>query len=132
MYELFKKIYKDDRKSPNFTLDSDSYSLKRYDDRGTGSSYVNLIAFDLAIFSLTSLPFIIHDSILFKNIQIPAFDSLVELYNSFSKQSFIAIDEINKFSPKTVKTLKEKLSIQLSEKKTLFILNWKIKKAEEQ
>lgn len=127
MHELFKKIYNDTRKSPVFSLTDDSYNLKRFDDTGTGSSYINLVAFDLSIFLLTQLPIIIHDSILFKNVQISAFENLVNIYNSFGKQSFISIDEINRFSTETVALLEEKSIVRLSETNTLFIKNWKIK-----
>jgi len=127
MYELFKRIYDDNRPSPNFNITKESYSLSRLNDTGTGSSYVNLIAFDLAIFEITELPIIIHDSILFKNIQLTAFDNLINIYSNFEKQIFIAIDEINRFSSTTQNILKDKSVISLNKQKTLFEMNWKVK-----
>ncbi len=126
MYNYFNMIYDDKRKSPTFSMDLQTYNLKKYNDTGTGSSYVNLIAFDLAIFKLTKLPFLIHDSILFKNIQVTAFDNLVKIYKSFERQSFIAIDEINKFSKDTISKLKESQIIELDETHLLFNKNWKL------
>lgn len=128
MYELFRKIYAEERKSPTFSMTIDSYSLKRANDSGTGSSYINLIAFDLAIFIKTELPFIIHDSILFKNIEVNAFENLVNIYDGFKKQVFISIDEINKFDTNTQNILENKSIVKLSKENTLFIKNWKIEK----
>lgn len=128
MYELFNQIYSDKRNSPTFSINNDSYSLKRVNDTGTGSSYTNLIAFDLSIFEKTDLPFIIHDSILFKNIEVTAFDNLIYIYNRFKKQSFIAIDEINRFSEKTQQIIDENTVVKLDKDNTLFIKNWKVNK----
>lgn len=126
MYNYFNIIYDDKRQSPTFSMDLQTYSLKKYNDTGTGSSYVNLIAFDLAIFKLTKLPFLIHDSILFKNVQVTAFDNLVKIYKSFGRQSFIAIDEINRFSKDTINNLRESKIIELDETHLLFNKNWKL------
>ena len=126
MYNYFSDIYNDIRKSPTFSMDLQTYNLKRYNDRGTGSSYINLITFDLAIFKLTKLPFLIHDSILFKNIQVLAFDNLVNIYKSFERQTFIAIDEINKFSKDTIVSLENSKVVALDEQHTLFNKNWKL------
>lgn len=128
MYEIFEKIYGDKRNSPTFSVTQESYDLKRLNDTGTGSSYINLIVFDLSVFELTDLPFIIHDSILFKNIQTSAFENLVRLYNQYTKQSFIAIDEISKFSDETRCILNDKKVISLSSNQILFEINWKLSK----
>ena len=128
MYEIFEKIYGDKRNSPTFSVTQESYDLKRLNDTGTGSSYINLIAFDLSVFELTDLPFIIHDSILFKNIQTSAFENLVRLYSQYTRQSFIAIDEICKFSDATRCILNDKKVISLSCNQILFETNWKLSK----
>ena len=104
MYNYFNIIYKDKRTSPTFSINLENYNLKRSGDTGTGSSYINLIAFDLSLFSITKLPILIHDTIMFKNIEVPAFENLIKIYKSFEKQIFISIDESN----------------------TLFIKNWKL------
>lgn len=126
MFKLFAIIYSDGRKSPTFSINDESYSLKRENDTGTGSSYINLIGFDIAIFSKTELPFIIHDSILFKNIELNAFENLLNIYLRFQRQIFISIDEINRFSNETQQILNENAIICLGKEKTLFIKNWKI------
>ena len=112
--------------SPTFNINLDTYSLKRSNDTGTGSSYINLIAFDLALFKITKMPFIIHDSIMFKNIEVPAFENLTKIYNSFDKQIFISIDEINRFSKETIEILLNKKVVSLNAENTLFIKNWKL------
>jgi len=63
---------------------------------------------------------------IFKNIQVTAFDNLVKIYKSFERQSFIAIDEINKFSKDTISKLKESQIIELDETHLLFNKNWKL------
>ena len=100
--------------------------LKRINDTGTGSSYINLISFDLALFEKTDLPFLIHDSILFKNIEIPALENIIKIYDSFEKQVFISLDEINRFSPEIRKIIIDNSSVVLDKDHTLFEKNWKL------
>lgn len=126
MYNYFSVIYKDKRISPTFSINLETYNLKRSGDTGTGSSYINLIAFDLSLFKITKLPILIHDTIMFKNVEVPAFENLTKLYNSFDKQIFISIDEIYRFSRETKDILNSKKVIALDEQNTLFIKNWKV------
>lgn len=126
MYNYFNIIYKDKRTSPTFSINLENYNLKRSGDTGTGSSYINLIAFDLSLFSITKLPILIHDTIMFKNIEVPAFENLIKIYKSFEKQIFISIDEIDKFSQQTKNVLNDRKAIELDKSNTLFIKNWKL------
>ena len=126
MYNYFNIIYKDKRTSPTFSINLENYNLKRSGDTGTGSSYINLIAFDLSLFSITKLPILIHDTIMFKNIEVPAFENLIKIYKSFEKQIFISIDEIDKFSQQTKNVLNDRKVIELDKSNTLFIKNWKL------
>lgn len=126
MYNYFSVIYKNKRTSPTFSINLETYNLKRNGDTGTGSAYINLIAFDLSLFKITKLPILIHDTILFKNVEVPAFENLTKIYNSFTKQIFISIDEIYRFSQETKSILNDKKVIALDEKNTLFIKNWKL------
>lgn len=127
MFNYFNKIYKNKRTSPTFNINLDTYSLKRTGDTGTGSAYINLIAFDLSVFKMTKLPILIHDTIMFKHIEVPAFENLVKIYNSFTKQIFISVDEISRFSQESRDVLNDKKIIALDKDNTLFIKNWKIK-----
>lgn len=126
MYNYFNVIYKDKRTSPTFSINLETYNLKRSGDTGTGSAYINLIAFDLSLFKITKLPILIHDTIMFKNVEVPAFENLTKIYNSFTKQIFISIDEIYRFSQETKNILNDRKVIALDEKNTLFIKNWKL------
>ncbi len=86
--------------------------------------YFSLLAFDFAIFALTDLPILIHDSPLFKNIQNQTNAKLYELYSTLSKQSFIAVDEITKYGKDVEKLLIENKSIELSKDHYLFRKTW--------
>lgn len=95
------------------------------DNKGTGKAYSNLIILDLTILSLTTLPIIIHDSFLFKNIEKEAVENLVEIYNSSVKQIFISIDMISIYKPAIQKILKKKKVIELSNEKLLTPIDWR-------
>ena len=71
---LGKAIYRNSQKSPYLSFSSNNYEYKIYEDTGTGKAYGNLILFDLAVFTTTRLPFLIHDSLLFKNVENKAVD----------------------------------------------------------
>lgn len=121
------KIYSDNRRSPILTMHAKSYSFKAVEDTGTGKAYSNLILLDVSFLETTDLPFLIHDSVLFKNIQNEAVSRLVDLYESKGKQVFIAIDEIKKYGKETEKKLLDKKVIQLSNDHVLYTKDWRRK-----
>lgn len=116
-------IYKENMKSPKIQLGRKSYSYNHSDNTGTGKSYIDLINFDLSVLSQTKLPFIIHDSFMFKNIEDSAVDSILDTYSKSTKQIFISIDGTNKF--KKQKILKDNNVIKLNNKKLLFKKDWR-------
>lgn len=116
-------IYKENMKSPKIELGRKSYSYDHSDNTGTGKSYIDLINFDLSVLSQTKLPFIIHDSFMFKNIEDSAVDSILDTYSKSTKQIFISIDGTNKF--KKQKILKDNNVIKLNNKKLLFKKDWR-------
>ncbi|MDQ0220402.1 DUF2326 domain-containing protein [Peribacillus cavernae] len=118
-------IHEDKRTAPELTLTYSKYEYKFFDNTGTGKAYTNLIIFDLAIFTLTKMPFIMHDSFLFKNIEKEAVEKIIKFYNSMSKQVFIAIDIIDMYTKETQKILEEKKVIQLSKDNLLTIKDWR-------
>ncbi len=71
------QIYSEERKNPTLHIGQNSYSFEVIEDTGTGKAYSNLILLDLAFLETTQLPFLIHDSILFKNIQNSAVAKLI-------------------------------------------------------
>jgi len=119
------KIYSEDRRSPKLSLNKNSYSFALVEDTGTGKAYSNLILLDIAFLELTKIPFLIHDSVLFKNIQNSAVAKLIDLYESIGKQTFIAIDEIQKYGENAELKLKEKSVIKLDNENVLYVRDWR-------
>ncbi|MDR1904364.1 MAG: DUF2326 domain-containing protein [Treponema sp.] len=120
------QIYSDGRQPPNLRLDENRYTFNVFNDTGTGKAYSNLLTLDLAIFNTTNLPILIHDTMLFKNIENLALENIIGIYDNVqTRQIFIAIDELNKFDKKVSDKLEERSVLKLSYDKTLFIKNWK-------
>lgn len=71
---------------------------------GTGENYKDLIIFDLSVFKTTELPFIVHDSLIFKNIADLLIDKIMQLYVNSGKQVFISFDKHKAFTEYTAKT----------------------------
>ncbi|MDH8679730.1 DUF2326 domain-containing protein [Fusibacter bizertensis] len=117
-------IYSDMKRPPKFKADTNSHLLSLEDNTGTGRSDSNLVIFDLSILHLTNLPFIIHDSIMFKNIGNLPMVEIIKLYNLEEKQCFIAVDEISTYGIEIESILKERSVIKLSGENVLFTLDW--------
>ncbi|MNJ44020.1 hypothetical protein D3C77_390530 [compost metagenome] len=97
-------------------------------DTGTGKSYAGLVGFDLSMLSLTRLPLVIHDSMIYKNIEIAATENIIKILASFkNKQIFLAFDEAKKFNSTTRQTLKAKMVLQLHRDKLLYTEDWRAK-----
>lgn len=124
LIRINKEIHTVQKKIPRITLRRKSYNFDHSSNTGTGKSYADLIEFDLAILKLTDLPLVIHDSVLFKNIEDKTVDRVIEQYNLFDKQIFIALDGINKYSDNSQKILTDKCALQLSENRKLFNIDW--------
>ena len=101
-----------------------SYSYNTPNDTGTGTAYKGLVIFDLSILKLTNLPFIIHDSMLFKQISDYSLEKILEIYDSTSKQIFIALDKPESYTLNTNNLLINKKIIELSKKNKLFETSW--------
>lgn len=122
---LGKKIYHNSQKSPYLSFSPNNYDYKIYEDTGTGKAYGNLILFDLAVFATTRLPFLIHDSLLFKNVENKAVERIVEQYDHYERQSFIALDEIRKYSDATGRLVDQAAAVRLSDSRVLYIKDWR-------
>ena len=120
--KINKKI-DDTNNPPNFDIENDKYKLYKPNDTGTGTSKFNLVIFDLAILKLTELPLLIHDSLLFKDIGNERIENLINYYNKYEKQIFIAIDEHKKYT-KAIKILEENTVIKLDKNNTLYNKIW--------
>lgn len=90
---------------PRIELKPKEYNFETINDQGTGTSFKGLIIFDQACLDLTRLPFFVHDSLLFSNIEINRRNRIVEMYVQETKQIFISIDSIEVLSKKHKKLL---------------------------
>ncbi|MEQ9313519.1 MAG: DUF2326 domain-containing protein [Cytophagales bacterium] len=117
-------IHTKDKKVPKIKLGRKTYNYDHSSNTGTGKSYADLIEFDLAVLKLTELPFLIHDSILFKNIEDVAIDKIIEQYSKFENQIFISIDGINKYNEDSRRILSESKVLKLSKSRKLFNQDW--------
>ena len=125
MIRLNDQIYNGQRKAPVLSLRSDGYDFTTPDDTGTGTAYKSLIVYDLAVLRLSNLPFLIHDSVLLKNIGDAPIARIIDLYREANKQVFIAIDKSNSYSAETAQKLQDATVLRLSSgSKALFGRFW--------
>lgn len=106
-----------------------SYTFKSPDDTGTGKSYAGLIGFDRAMLSLTKIPFVIHDSIVYKNIEVAATKRILRILSAIkSKQIFLSFDESKKFGNQTEDRINRLTVLRLSNNDLLYTKDWRKKK----
>ncbi|WP_181315886.1 DUF2326 domain-containing protein, partial [Photobacterium phosphoreum] len=113
---------------PELYFTKKGYTFSHGDDRGTGKCCANMIALDLTYLSETKLPFIIHDSLLLKNMKSEAVTNLIHEYLNFdNKQIFIAIDELNKYKKDIDILLRKHSFLTLEKDNFAFKISWKKK-----
>ncbi|WP_425914027.1 DUF2326 domain-containing protein [Pseudomonas sp. GWSMS-1] len=124
-----KVVYGPERNPSQLRIKSaNAYNFTSPLDTGTGKSYAGLVGFDLAILSLTRLPFVIHDSMIYKNIEVAATENIIRILGSVKqKQIFLAFDEAKKFSKKAQETLQAHKVLQLHRNQLLYIQDWRDK-----
>jgi hypothetical protein len=127
MNSFIEKIYSDNPISPKISFLKNDYIFDHGDDRGTGKGFADMICFDLTFLENTILPCLIHDSLLFKNMDVPAVEKLISIYSQFKKQIFIAIDEKSKYSKETQNKINTAMFLELNENKVAFKMKWKKK-----
>lgn len=125
MRRTVSAVFGPDRKSPTLSLEDSSYTFQVHEDTGTGTAYSSMIIYDLTVFANTPLPVIAHDSLLFKNIETDSVAKLLPVYQRIQKQSFIAIDEADKYGPQTASLLRQLSVIQLDNVNLLFTKDWR-------
>jgi hypothetical protein len=125
MRRIMTERFGPDRKSPYLQLRERSYSFEVEEDTGTGVAYTGLVLFDLTIFLLTRLPILVHDTVIFKNIENDSVSRLLPVYLETAKQSFLALDEIDKYGPETTALLLKHRVLQLDTKNLLYIKDWR-------
>ena len=115
MKEYNDSLFDTTRKPPYIHFNKhDSYKFETPDDTGTGSNYKGMIVYDLAMLSLTALPAIAHDSLLFKNLEKGVEDGIMKIYNSSQKQIFIAYDKQGDCRTETQTILENNCVLRLS------------------
>ena len=127
MRRIVSSVFGDDRKSPRLTLRESSYQFQVFDDTGTGTAYASLVVFDLTVFLATMLPIVAHDTLLFKNIENDSVAALMLVYMKTTKQSFVALDEIEKYGAPTAELLRQRSVIHLDDTHVLYIKDWRTK-----
>ena len=125
MRRIMNERFGPERKSPFLELRERGYRFEVDEDTGTGVAYAGLVLFDLTIFLLTRLPILVHDTFIFKNIENDAVSRLLPVYLETQKQSFIALDEIEKYGAETVDILVKHRVLQLDTKSLLCIKDWR-------
>lgn len=118
-------IYGEMRASPKLELKPERYSYEIPRDTGTGKAYSNLILLDASVLRHTAIPFLVHDSILFKNVENKAIENILRVYQSLNQQSFISLDgEIVETS--SAKSLVEPCAVlYLNATKLLYTVDWR-------
>ncbi|TFE37002.1 DUF2326 domain-containing protein [Paraburkholderia dipogonis] len=103
-----------------------SYTFSSPDDTGTGKSFAGLIGFDLGMLALTRLPYIIHDSVIYKNIEVAATKRTLRILSAVkAKQIFLAFDEAKKFGPRMEILIKRFTVLRLSHDNLLYRKDWR-------
>ena len=107
--ELSGKVNGNDSYAPCLNLNSASnYNFYAPKDGGAGTAYLSMILYDLAILELAKLPFVIHDSILFKNLSDSRVIKVFEEYENSRKQIFVSFDKKNSYESDALKKTIEK------------------------
>ena len=102
-----------------------SYSFSTPNDSGTGSRFKGVALFDLAVLHQTALPALVHDSIMFTNIESPIVKKLFEIYSRETKQIFVAYDHVDKADSDLLQLLENNKILELSdEPNCLFGKQW--------
>lgn len=125
-----KVIYGPTRNSSELRIKSaNSFSFNSPEDTGTGKSYAGLIGFDLAMLSLTRLPFVMHDSVVYKNIEVTATKQILRILAAIkAKQIFLSFDEAKKFGLQTEQLINKFTVLKLSHNDLLYKKDWRDKK----
>lgn len=76
--------------------------------------------------SLTKLPFFIHDSIIYKNIEVPATIRVLRILASVKRrQIFLSFDEAKKYGAMIERLLTKFMVIRLSHNNLLYTKDWR-------
>jgi len=98
-------LYKEEYNAPLIHFSDSGYLFTTPNDTGTGIAYKGLVVLDLAMLHLTRLPIVVHDSVVLKQISDDAIESIMNQYVASGKQTIIALDKQQSYTPKTSELL---------------------------
>ncbi len=119
MREISNEILKDiTHMPPDLKLEKlNKYVFKTPNDGGTGAQYRGLITFDLANMEVAPVPFVVHDSVLLKNIEKAVFAAIVKVYEAekvHGRQVFMSYDTLDSYDEETQRIVKKNAVLELS------------------
>ena len=102
-----------DQQAPvlQFKEDGTNYTFGTPDDDGSCVADKDLSLFDLSVLKLTPLPVVIHDSVLFNNIEKDVVGRLLRLYLQTDKQVFISFDREQDYGGTPVEQIVNETSV---------------------
>jgi hypothetical protein len=129
MEDFNDELYDEKRKAPVLKFKAyNSYSFYTPDDDGTGTNYKGMVLFDLAALSLTKLPAIAYDSLIFKNIEDESIDGIMQIYADSKKQIFISFDRASSYNTNISTIVYDNTRLELgTDGHELYGMNWKSK-----
>lgn len=129
MEDFNDELYDEKRKAPVLKFKAyNSYSFYTPDDDGTGTNYKGMVLFDLAALSLTKLPAIAHDSLIFKNIEDESIYGIMQIYADSKKQTFISFDRASSYNTNVSTIVYDNTRLELgTDGHELYGMNWKSK-----
>lgn len=134
--EEFNDLVASDKQPPvlSFNEKGTTYKFESPDDEGSGVADKDLSLFDLSVFSLTPLPVIIHDSVLFNNVEKGVVGRLLQLYKRSTKQIFIAFDREQDYEGTPVEEIVNETSVITlgPDDKALYGWQWNKKTGEQE
>lgn len=125
MSKYINLFYDNNPVTPDIKLSETRYEFLHNDDSGTGKAYANMVAMDMSYLEKTYLPVLIHDLIVFSNIEDHAIEGIIEEYSRSRKQVFIAIDKLGRFKKETQKIISEHKFLVLDSNHLAFCKSWK-------
>ncbi|MGE6573969.1 DUF2326 domain-containing protein [Paenibacillus xylanexedens] len=96
------------------SFDKNQYKFETIDDTGTGTSYKNMVVYDLSVLELTVLPILIHDSVVLKQIADVAIEKILKKYLQSEKQIFISFDKKKAYTAESQIILLETKVLELA------------------
>ena len=107
-------LYKEEYNAPLIHFSDSGYLFTTPNDTGTGIAYKGLVVLDLAMLHLTRLPIVVHDSVVLKQISDDAIESIMNQYVASGKQTIIALDKQQSYTPKTSELLESYSVLKLA------------------